>query len=82
MSILFKAIKDHQLYTRANKRTFRLNDNEDFEDKTNFKTINIELLKQSYTRRPKVKKINFFLALFRVKKIEIKKVFQSQISSF
>ena len=44
--------------------------------------MNIELFKQPYTKRFEIKEINFFLALFRVKKAEIKKIFRSQIFSF
>ena len=80
--VLFKTIEDHQLHTRASKRAFRSNDDENFENETSFKTMNIELFKQSYTKRPEVKKINFFLTLFRVKKAEIERIFRSQIFPF
>ena len=75
-------IEDHQLHTRASKRAFRSNDDEDFESEMSFKAMNIELLKQAYTSRPEVEEINFFLALFRIKKTEIEKISRSQISPF
>ena len=81
-SVLFKAVEDHQLHTRASKRALRSSGDEDFEDGTSFKAVDIELLKQPYTRRPGVEGIGPFLALFRVKKAEIEEISRSQIPPF
>ena len=80
--VLFKTIENHQLHIRASKQTFRSNDDKDFEDETNFKANDIELLKQAYTNKSEVRRINLFLALFRAKKVEIEKISRSQISPF
>ena len=81
-SILFKAVEDHQLHTRASKRALRSSDDEDFEDETSFKAMNIEFFKQVYTSRPEVEEIGPFLALFKTKKAEIEEVSRSQIPPF
>ena len=75
-------VENRQLYIQASKRTFRLNDDEDFENRMSLKTNDIGLFEQTYTSRPEVRKINLFLALFRTKKVEVEKVSRSQISSF
>ena len=81
-SILFKTIKNHQLYIRASKRTFCLNNDENFKDKTSFKTMNIKLFKQSYTRKSEVKKINLFLLFSKSKKLKLKEFFNRKYSLF